>query len=486
MNTSHAHPSPVRGAPRVRDAAAWILGAALVVGLVRFVRLGAFGLWLDEALTWADYHHALDGQISNPLGYLLVGWTTELLGGVPTEPALRLLPALFGWLCVPLTYWAFRSAAGRERAAVAALLVAVAMWHVFWSQSARFYTFAQATTLVGAGLWLRALMRGSTVRAVAGLLVVGAAVLFHPTSAFLLVGLVVAPFVPRILGARLGPASERVALHIGLIALLCGLAALPWGWNWVRFHAAQKPLADPAHLVLTAAYHFTPLLLAAGLLGSLLAIRRLRATEHEPEDRFVVVAAGVALVAFGVALGLSLMAQMTAQYVFVLLPWVALLAGSLAVRLADAARGARVSIAVTLLLAAPALAETGLLMTQGYGGRARWREAYEFVAEARRPGELLVGHASKLGELYLGQGRTDLRNPVRVSMLNYYFTQAPRHWNRHERGIWFVYRPQWLAELLPEDQIVVERFLREECRLIKRFPVNSEGRELDLEIYHRP
>ena len=470
------------------DAPRVVLALALVLALVRFWRLGAWSLWLDEALTWADYHHALGGQIANPLGYMAVGGAVELLGGEPTELALRLVPALAGWLCVPLAYWAFRGPAGRERAAVAALLLAVSSWHVFWSQSARFYTLAQGAALVGAGVWARGILAGGVWRALAGLAVVGAAASFHPTSAFLLPALLLAPFAPRLAGRPLGRASERAAARLLLAGAVVGLAASPWAWRWLQHHAEQKPLAEPAHLALTAGYWFTPLLLAAALLG-VLRVRPRRgeppaSSEEATRDAFALVAGAVALVAFCCALGVSLVAQMTAQYVFVLLPWVALCAATLVAGERAGVRRAP-AFALVALLALPALADTALLLTRRHGGRARWREAYEYVAERRRPGDLVLGHGSKLGEFYLGQGATDLRKPVRVSPLEHWFPHAPRHWNRHERTVWVVYRPQWLLDLRPEDRVVVERWLREECRLVERFPVEAEGRELDLEVYRR-
>lgn len=471
---AQAVPLPDSPWGRLRSAPG-LLALALVLGLLRFARLEAFGLWLDEALTWADYNHSLGGQIANPLGYLLIGWTVELLGGEPTEFALRLAPALAGWACIPLTYWAFSAALGRERAAIAALLVAVVPWHVFWSTSARFYTFAQATSLLGAGLWARGLLAGRILPALAGLALSGGAIAFHPTSAFLLPALLIAPLAPRAAGVRLAPAARRVAIRLLVLGGVLGLAAVPWGWNWIRFHASQKPLAEPAHLALTAGFHFTPLLLAAALVGALLALRR--------REAFPLLAAGVCLLGFGAALALSFLAQMTAQYVFVLLPWVALLA---AVAVVPSASGARVWPVPLALLVLPLLAESLFLLTQGHGGRERWREAYEFVAERRQPGDLILGHASKLGELYLGQGTTDLRNPVRVSSLNYFFTRAPRHWNRRDRSVWIVYRPQWLAEMRPADQVAVERWLREECHLVRRFEVETQGRDLDVEVYRRP
>ena len=102
-----------------------ILLLASLVGLVRFWKLGEWSLWIDEAYTFADatFEDRQD-QIWNPIGYWLIRWTVGLVGGRADEFSLRLLPAVVGWLCVPLSWWAFRRQVGDRRAALVALLVA--------------------------------------------------------------------------------------------------------------------------------------------------------------------------------------------------------------------------------------------------------------------------------------------------------------------------------------------------------------------------
>ena len=60
----------------------WLAG---LLSLTRLLRLGEWGLWIDEAYTWADLHHALDSdQIFNPWGYRAIGAMVALLGGEPS------------------------------------------------------------------------------------------------------------------------------------------------------------------------------------------------------------------------------------------------------------------------------------------------------------------------------------------------------------------------------------------------------------------
>jgi hypothetical protein len=48
-----------------------------------------------------------------------------------------------------------------------------------------------------------------------------------------------------------------------------------------------------------------------------------------------------------------------------------------------------------------------------------------------------------------------------------------------------VMRPLWLDTLSAKEKDVVERWLTEDCRLVRRFPVEMEGRDLDLEVWRR-
>jgi len=464
-----------------------VLLAACLLALVRFWRLGRWSLWIDEAYTWADLRRNLDaGQIFNPLGYRAIGAAVELLGGVPDELALRFLPALCGVLCVPLTYWAFRPCVGARRAAWAALFVSASAWHVYWSQSARFYTFAQATSLLGCGLALRGLWcgtgpRAGVVLAVAGALLAGAAAGFHPTAGTLLPAMVGALWLVIALEpsvrARLRPAA-LLLLMLLLVAAALGLSRLQ---EALHQHVVQKPvtgwLAGEAHLINTAGYFFTPVLLAGALVGTWSALRR-------REAFFLFVAATCALT-FAIVMAVAARAQMTAQYTFALLPWVAVLATApLCAGRADPQRRP-LELGLCALLLLPALANCGLYFTLRQGERPRWREAYEYVAARRRGADLVLGMAAPIGEFYLGGAAGDLRRPRVVSPLAEWFPEGPRRWTRHERRIWVVVRPQWIDGFREADRARLREWLRWECRLVERFGVEMEGRELDVMVYLR-
>jgi hypothetical protein len=467
--------------------ARWILLAALAIGLVRFLRLERWSLWFDEAVTWTDYHHSLENaEIGSTLGYRAIGAAVALLGGVPDEFALRFLPALCGWLAIPLAFWAFRPLAGSRRAAGAALLVAASAWHVYWSQTARFYTMAQAVSLLGAGIAVRGLWSRRIVLTGAGIVVAALAVAFHPSGGLVLPALVVAPLILRF-RKDFAPSPDPRAGAIGLL-LLAGFLVLRSGWVWrtLQNYIWQKPQSSPAHFLLTTGFYVTPVLATAALVGTVAAVRR--------RDPFHLFAALVAAIVVLSALVVSLFARISAQYVFVALPWIALLACvPLVGPETRPAMEASISPASTpatragwlAVLALPSLATTVLYFTVRKGERPQWREAYEYVWNHREDGDLVLGMEATVGEYYLNPSRTELRHTVRIGWLDRYRAKEPERWADHARRTWYLLNPEQLLDWDPDDAAAMRRFLAEECRLVASYPLYVESRDLSVWVYRR-
>lgn len=145
---------PVRRA--LRHPLSWILLLALAT---RFFELTYHSLWFDEVVSafWASrptdeiwrVGMALVQDKHPPLYYLLLHGWTKLFGG--GDLAVRSLGALIGALAVLPVYGISRRLAGPVGAALAALLVALNPFLVWYSQEARM--FMPATTFALAGLY---------------------------------------------------------------------------------------------------------------------------------------------------------------------------------------------------------------------------------------------------------------------------------------------------------------------------------------------
>jgi 4-amino-4-deoxy-L-arabinose transferase-like glycosyltransferase len=474
-----------------------LLLGALLLGLLRFFRLGHWSLWIDESLTYTDWHVGLEGgEIHNPLGYALIAAAVRVMGGVPDEFALRILPALAGFATIPVTYLAFRRFAGELRSAAAALLVAASSWHVYWSQNARFYTFAQLAGLVGAWLFLAGLRRGTAWRSVVGLLCVALGALFHPTVALLLPALVAAPFVLGWIGWPLDDRARRTARRCLAAACVVMLAGAKWAWDaWTTFEL-QKGQGESfsaissslAHYVKTTGFFVTPVLGAGALCGIGFAWKR-----RERAGLFVVV---VVLAVLLLAAWAAVMVRVSAQYVFFLLPWIALLAclplprdpepeeSATTDRSHRSLRGGG-AVAYLLVLLVPALATTVLYFTVRAGERPPWKAAYELVWNQRQPGDLVLGMHASVGEYYLSPRNKDLRHPLQIGWLDFFHAGDPEAWSRYPRRAWYVINPEEFLDWRPEDAESFQRMLREECRLVKAFPLYVESRDLSVWVYLR-
>ena len=129
----------------------------LILGLItRFYNIDVQVLDMDEGATYffsrMSFIEIIDyGEPNSPLFYNLEGWICDTFG--KSELTIKFLPALFGALCVPLTYLASRELTGSESCAlVSASLVLFSPVMISYAQIAR--GFSCATAMVMAQIWL--------------------------------------------------------------------------------------------------------------------------------------------------------------------------------------------------------------------------------------------------------------------------------------------------------------------------------------------
>ena len=146
-------PARVGEVDRVGAAA---IATVLVGAYLRLRRLGAESLWLDEALsvvyvtreyTTFELLFELPAEDPHPpLYYLLLDGWVAVFG--TSEVAVRLPSALFGIATVVLVYALGAKLFGREAGIVAAALLAVSSFNLYYAREARMYTMLAALTLL--------------------------------------------------------------------------------------------------------------------------------------------------------------------------------------------------------------------------------------------------------------------------------------------------------------------------------------------------
>ena len=328
---------------------------------------------------------------------------------------------------------------------------------------------------------MRGLDRRLGAWVIVGLSLAGFAAWIHPSAAFVLPGLALLPFLPNGHGQLAGTNSLRLgfALLIGAVVI----AGFGWGSGVIeQWRRAKTPLG-PAHLILTSGFFFQPWLLAAGLVGVWSACRR-------PAPALGAVAL-VPLVGFAVALGATPFLRLTAQYVFVLLPWVCVLAAGAWCRTAgeqpehERLAWSRLGAVTIFLVGASMLTQMALYFGPRKEERPAWREAYSMVAEQRKPGDLVLGMAAPIGEYYLTNSHTHLRELTQLEYLDTYRASIERFWERRGRRTWFVVNPERLKEWRPELRERLWQVLRDEARLVASYPLEVESRDLSVSVFLR-
>ncbi|MBK8231445.1 MAG: glycosyltransferase family 39 protein [Candidatus Eisenbacteria bacterium] len=136
-----------------------LLGLTLIAFGLRFFALARQSVWVDEAFSikyaavfgrfgWDQWFENLHG----PLHALLLHLWSRLFG--TGEAALRSLSALFGAATVPLLYWAVRPRLDRAPALLAAGLLAVSPFHLWYSQEIRNYALLIFFVVLSSGAYL--------------------------------------------------------------------------------------------------------------------------------------------------------------------------------------------------------------------------------------------------------------------------------------------------------------------------------------------
>ncbi|MCB9877151.1 MAG: glycosyltransferase family 39 protein [Planctomycetes bacterium] len=374
---------------------------AVAAGL-RLFDLGAWSFWVDEAHTWRDATMRLTGDYgflaTDRRFYPVAPMLLRFLIGVGVtgfdEGSLRLPFALVGILTVPLMASCGRRLIGAWPAVLAAGLLAIHPWHVFWSQNARFYVLA-----VAAAVWfVERVCAWQDSRRLLHLGQAGAALLVgtmsHPPTATLAVGLLVFLVARRRPG---GASVARTAIwSTALLALL--LVGVPWLVDeyapFEEFLEAKGGGASLRHFVETSAYYFRPTQLLFAAVGAGLAMR-----SHERQRGLLLTA--MAAVPFLVLAAVSAsIVKVTARYSICTLPAVTWLVAftcarvfetvrrrSLTERLAPFGRVA-VAAALPLMVVGELVQLDVLYYTTQHGQRPRWAEAVAFVEqEAQRRGQ---------------------------------------------------------------------------------------------------
>jgi hypothetical protein len=211
-----------------------LLGILALAFGVRIIGIGRESLWLDEGVSvmqaFGDssriWHSTAANDLNPPLYYYVLHYWVLLAG--QQEGSMRLLSAILSALSVWLTYRVGKEIVSRPSAIFAALLTALALYHLRYAQELRAYALFGFASLLSTLFLLRLCRRYSHILAAGYVLATAMMLYSHPYAVFQwfsqnLFFLVAWLFYRDFIAIR----WRQWILFQGLVTLLFS----PWLWN---------------------------------------------------------------------------------------------------------------------------------------------------------------------------------------------------------------------------------------------------------------
>lgn len=398
----------------------WLTAAVLLGAGLRLFHLGDWSFWEDELYSIRDVLKPEKGAYSKRLGYVPVhiGLTVagaELEGVASGQPDLwrthgidewraRIGPCAVGILTIALLALAARRIVGDRAALLAALLLAMSPWHLYWSQAARFYSLQFLFYNLSLLWYFRATQHGSTKRLIAALAMAALAFLSQPPAIF----------IALVFGVDwLWALIRRKPVSIGWLG--CGLIVLTFGGCLGLYKLDQRLFASgfdywaslkgqsPKVIALGVIYRNHPVVVTAAAAAAL-ALWRGRPRLMG----YLVVAAlapGLALIALKWLMTNGFYIHV--RYAFISHFACVLLAAAGLDALIEAVRkqGGPVMlgwVATLMMLTAMAMANFDYFV-YGFGHHERWKDAFTYVNQQRdnHPAASVASDREKIAGYYL-------------------------------------------------------------------------------------
>ncbi|MBI2844452.1 MAG: glycosyltransferase family 39 protein [Armatimonadetes bacterium] len=464
-------------APKMPRARVWMIVLLLTAAAAAFrlYKLGEWSFWVDEMFTLMD---SLDPQrlyhgMTYPLSYILIGWSMTALG--VNEWSARIVPAIFGIITPAMVYLLGRRSFGDAPSAIAAGLLAISPWHLYWSQMARFYTMtlffsSAAILLVHRGLEVNK----KSYMAGAGVLMVMSA-LSHYSGLLSLVAVGAYAVGVRLLrwpkpqGANLSNWLILFAPFI-LTALVLGSRA---GALFSTYAAGQptgtsfsNPLVGGAYMVVSISYRIGPALVLLALVGLWLGICR--------RERGALLLTSAAIVPVVLLVVVGMMSHAENRYAFVVLVPALLLAGSAISEAAGLMMKTNRALAfvIPIAIALPLMQHNASYFSSvSNGERWNYRAAAEFLRSNAQRGDMVYSSMPIPLDYYLK--KTGLT--VRDLDIGKDITDLPN------KPAWLVMEDATRGESASR---ALARWLETDCNLVAHFPASSPVANYGLSVYY--
>ena len=395
-------------APRLSSTVQYLLLGLiiLIAAALRFYKLGKWSFWIDElwSITTALKLRAWRDDLFqfHVFFYYIIKPVLASLG--VTEWSARLVPVVTGIISIPIIYFPTRKIFGPWVAVFAACLLAIAPWHLFWSQNVRYYTLLLLLYTLALLLFYLGLETDQFRHIIASWIFLVLALLTNLTAAFLFPTILVYVLLLKVLpvdkprGLRLKNLFPFVLLPlIYLFYEVCRVMLLRKELlisKLLTFFFVGQRLGSLRVMAGVIYYVGVPLACLALFGGIWLLL------EKQRSGLFLM--AGI-LVPLLMVILLSSFVYVHDRYVFLTLPlWIIL--GAIAVQGIFShfrGHGRILALGVVVLLLADPLAQNWLYFHYQNGNRWDWKGAFATVQQRKAEDDPVVTTWWELGRYYL-------------------------------------------------------------------------------------
>lgn len=445
-----------------------LLSTVVIIGaLLRFWNLGEWSFWKDEVFMVLDAQQfTLVNSPINPIPYLAVKLSIVLAGD--SEWGSRLIPCTVGILSIPVIFGLGRTLFNGRVGLLAAALVALSSWHLFWTQNARcsyIWTFLFAA--LTAWLFYLAVERHSTLLTLGALLTCICLILSHLLAAFMVPALAVYAVLSS--RSRLDSRKNRLNLLLFFAPFAIPVLALAhpkihgylfsgWGLNeWSR---------SPLYIVLTLVQGVSiPVAVAAFFTG-------VAALSHRP-TRFLVCYAGVPLLLFLIAAQFQ---NVAGYYLFWTTPAYFLLAAVACERLYTKLGGTFLSALLPCILMMNLAAHAYLYFNLENGGRPKWRETFDVIRTHQMPTDKMVISEPEMGTYYLPE-----LEAIHISEMLQDAEAFEKRWVSSEHRLWLVVDVGSFNVFDAKKK--GREWIQQRGRIVHTFPTFSRAKDRTIHLY---
>jgi 4-amino-4-deoxy-L-arabinose transferase-like glycosyltransferase len=457
----------------------WLALVLAVAVAVRLWHLASWDLWTDEMHTLS---FAQSGKFNSPaystapINFVLTRWAVGILGYTPL--AGRTVPALAGALTVLIIYFVGRRWINDRAGLIAAAIVGLSSWHVYWSQTVRHFALAALFDLLALHAFLLYWREGrkGALLALPFLLLLG--LFTHSSSGFYLAALVA--FVLAHWALRRvrwwsdirESVPRRAAWALAAMALAFAVY-LPIYLQVGRLLLQNTPAWNPTtNIAGSFVFYLQPSLVLAAMAGLFFAWR-------DREDLGLLLTAQV-VVPIALVMAASLKTTASAGYCLASLFSVALLAGLALDRIATlTSHAGRSVIGACLTMGVLLSLSVDLALYHLYynGYKPRWKEVSEYVASHRSANDDFLADEADVVRFYTPAARVD--GLAYVAEIFGTPAYPPR-----DRNIWIAaYAGSEGALQLPEAG---RRFASDSGAMKSFFPLHYGPKERTIAVYFIP